>query len=104
MLGKLFAVPGMKIAGGAIALLGVLLLVQTLRLSWAHTEIADMKREAAEIAAKAVTQARNADGAAQTTVSQDRASTAASEAKAREAAEKSDDALKAGLDSLRNER
>ena len=101
MIRALFAPLAMKISAGLILALALFAGVQTLRLSWAQAEIADIKREAAENAARAVTSARQADSAAQTTVDAEKASTGAEIDRAREAAAGSDDPWKAAADSMR---
>lgn len=90
-----------KIGLGIIVALALFAGVQSLRLANARAEIADMKREAAEKAAKAVTQARKADEAAHATVAAEKASTGAEIDRGRDAAAKSDDPWKAATEAMR---
>lgn len=65
LLRNLFAPLAMKIAGGIILALAALATVQTVRLAWAQTELADNERESAEALARAIKRALEAERAAQ---------------------------------------
>lgn len=64
-LSNLFAPMAAKIAGGIILALATFATVQTVRLAWAQTELADSERESAEALARAIKRALEAERAAQ---------------------------------------
>lgn len=102
MLNNLFAPLAMKVAGGIALALALLAGVQTLRLSWAQRELAEVRADHARAAAQAVAQARKADAVAVDTAQAGKASVEEGNERAQEAARTSDDPLRAGLDSLSN--
>lgn len=75
--------------------------VQTLRLSWAHTEIAKAERDKARTVAEAVAQARKADAVGVGAADAVQGAVEAGNDRARDAARGSDDPLRDGLEALR---
>lgn len=91
-----------KLLLGAAALLLIVAVVAGVYFKGRAAGVADTEAKYAEIARKALSQARKADAAAQDTVTTEAGAVAASNDKAREAAANSGDPLAAALESIRS--
>lgn len=101
MFANLFAPVAMKVAAGIIAALVLFSGIQTLRLSWAHAEIANAEAAKARAVAQAIENARKADAVGVGKAQAGKAATEAGNDRARGAARDSDDPLRDGLGALR---
>lgn len=101
MLNNLFAPLAMKVASGIILALALLAGVQTLRLSGAQRELAEVRADHARQAAQAVAQARKADAVAVDTAQAGKAASEAEIERGRDAAEGADDPWLAATEAMR---
>lgn len=101
MISNLLTPLPMKIAAGIIAALALFAGAQTLRLSWAHTEIAEAERDKARAVAEAVAEARKADAEGVGAADAVQGAVEAGNDRARDAARGSEDPLRDGLEALR---